>query len=53
MKPIKTLCKPRESVFTDTARDDTLNLILQRRSNVRNKIQKISSPKMRASNEFK
>ena len=26
MQTIKTLCKPRESVFADTARDDVLNL---------------------------
>jgi len=26
MKTIKELCKPRDSVFSDTTRDDTLNL---------------------------
>ena len=26
MQTIKALCKPRESVFADTARDDVLNL---------------------------
>ena len=26
MQTIKALCTPRDSVFSDTARDDTLNL---------------------------